>query len=391
MHPTLFHAPGVGIPLRAYGLLVMVGFLIAIFTATRRAGRVKANPDLVLDIGFVCLIFGILGARAFYVIHHWEDSFADKANIFREVANVCGGGQELYGGLLCATAATVLYMLYKRVSLRLYLDIVAPAVMLGLAFGRLGCFMHGCCWGGLCEYPWAVRFPYGSPAQREHWIDRRITVPANLLVHRDNGAWGPLATGDVEVEPEIMHGPALKVKKAKQAYEAAVAGHADAKEQASLKRKIESAQKRDEIYEEAYAPLTATIQCYGRTLTELRDDASVVARRSLPVHPTQVYSAIHALLLAMLLGAVFRWRKRHGVVFGLLITLYPITRIILETVRTDNALDTGGLTISQGVSVGVLAAAGLYWLWLMRQPLRSPKAVPYVPPPEKTKKKREEA
>jgi len=107
--------------------------------------------------------------------------------------------------------------------------------------------------------------------------------------------------------------------------------------------------------------------------------AQELARRedckSLPVHPAQLYSSINAFLLAFVLNAIFYRRKRHGVVFGLMWVLYPIARIVEEAIRADNPLDTGGLTISQAVSVGGLIFALVWFWWLYRQPLRSPRAV----------------
>jgi prolipoprotein diacylglyceryltransferase len=132
----------------------------------------------------------------------------------------------------------------------------------------------------------------------------------------------------------------------------------------------------------AYTALRTTKQWYGLTPTELGDLTTSKRFAALPVHPAQVYAFVNAMLLSILLAIVCRYRKRHGVVFLLMVSIYPISRIILETVRIDNALDTGGLTISQGVSVGMLVAAALGWIWLFRQPLRSPKAIPFIPPPD---------
>ena len=166
MHPELWTIPGLGWSIKSYGFMLMCGFLVSIYLAMRRAGRVKADPDLVLNLGFVSLVCGVVGARIFYVAHYWKTAFAWKENPLLEALNITAGGLEYYGGLIAAIVGSLLYVRFlaryravgddpagparRRPSLRLYLDIIAPAAMLGLAFGRAGCFLNGCCWGGLC-------------------------------------------------------------------------------------------------------------------------------------------------------------------------------------------------------------------------------------------------
>ena len=78
MHPELFTLPG-GLSIKTYGFCLMVGFLTAVWLAMRRAQRVKVNPDTVLDMSFLALVFGVGGARAFYVVHYWPE-FAGRNN-----------------------------------------------------------------------------------------------------------------------------------------------------------------------------------------------------------------------------------------------------------------------------------------------------------------------
>ena len=102
----------------------------------------------------------------------------------------------------------------------------------------------------------------------------------------------------------------------------------------------------------------------GRTLTWSIDR---LPERSLPVHPTQIYSSINAALLFFFLWVYYPFRRHDGEVFVLLLTLYPITRILLEIIRTDEpGLWGSPLTISQWVSVGLLIAAGVLWIAISR-------------------------
>jgi phosphatidylglycerol:prolipoprotein diacylglycerol transferase len=93
------------------------------------------------------------------------------------------------------------------------------------------------------------------------------------------------------------------------------------------------------------------------------------------VHPTQLYSAIDAGLLALVLWLAWPFRRRDGEIFALLITLHPLSRILLEVIRSDEQGFWGTpLTISQWLSLGILAAAAVLWGYIERQPRRAPAA-----------------
>ena len=152
MHPNFLTLPG-GLTIGMYGLFMMLGFLSAVWMAMRRAEHVKANADRVLDMSFFALVFGVLGARVFFVIHYWQPQFATASNRLLAIINIREGGLEFLGGFLGAIIAVCIYAAWTKTSLRLYLDILAPSLAWGLAVGRIGCFLNGCCFGGLCVVP----------------------------------------------------------------------------------------------------------------------------------------------------------------------------------------------------------------------------------------------
>src|SRR5205823_3945760 len=88
-----------------------------------------------------------------------------------------------------------------------------------------------------------------------------------------------------------------------------------------------------------------------------------------PVHPAQVYSAIDGLLLCLFLLAYSPYRRRDGELTALICTLHPISRFLLEVIRSDEAgvLNTG-LSISQNISLLLLCGAAGFWIYLVRQP-----------------------
>lgn len=395
MHPVLFRLPA-GLTITSYGFMMMVGFLTGVWLAMKRASRVKANPDVLLDLSFPVLVAGVLGARIFYVAHYWRTQFADLPNRWLAIIDIRAGGLEFLGGFLGATAAIIAYLLIKRLSLRMYLDIIAPAAMWGLAFGRIGCFLNGCCFGGPCtvphgdepRYAWAVRFPYGSPAHVREWEARNVTIPAELVVTVPEAmvpALLPAETLDLSVETRER--PLREVHRLEAALKEARTEPLASEAIPDLERALAAAKKaaaehaaRHNLQWLYRAEQFPSRRVPSRPTSVSEIEALAARSPSLPVHPTQLYATINALLLCGLLTTLFHVRKRHGLVMGALLILYPVSRFILEEVRTDNPEDILGLTISQAVSVALFAVGVVYLVVLYRLPQRSPSAVPYIDP-----------
>src|SRR5262249_59119381 len=97
-------------------------------------------------------------------IQYWGDRVRSIADVFR----IWEGGIVLYGSIMGGTAAFFVYRIVRPFPLRAYLDVIAPSLALGIAIGRLGCFLNGCCYGDLCpDLPWGVSFPRSSPQDRK--------------------------------------------------------------------------------------------------------------------------------------------------------------------------------------------------------------------------------
>ncbi len=424
MLPKLWEIPIVGLDIKSYGFMLMLGFLVSIWFAMRRALRVKADPDLILNVGFVSLICGVAGARVFFVAHYWTTDFAWQENPLWAAINISAGGLEYYGGLLGAILGTLLYLRFvakfravgddlearpkRRPSLRLYLDILAPAVMMGLAFGRAGCFLNGCCWGGVCVHeehadqtepsaalPWAMTFPFASGAHFRQWESRQLAVPAELIYDNAENVNAPyLLFGESLTAPdEEIDGPVDRLRELRRRRADAAGSGADAAEMAGLDQEIEATTAEITQLAPTHFTVLDSMRYASRrdpgTKMSKRELAELARQhRSLPVHPAQLYGLINAALLSLFLSCLFYRRKRHGVVFGLMLVLYPITRVVLELIRVDNPLDTVGLTISQAVSLGVCAVGVAYLIGVCtRLPLRSERALAFAPLPSEPKKK----
>ncbi len=141
-----------------YGVMIAAGFLAGVWTANRRARNVGLDPELITNLLFWLLLAGIVGARVLYVVTYWREEFAGRpfSKVFTERA-----GLVFHGGLIAAILVGAWYVRAKKLPLWKTADLLVPSVALGHAFGRLGCFMTGCCYGAPCDLPWAVRFPAG--------------------------------------------------------------------------------------------------------------------------------------------------------------------------------------------------------------------------------------
>ncbi|HOK95999.1 MAG TPA: prolipoprotein diacylglyceryl transferase [Anaerohalosphaeraceae bacterium] len=160
MHPELFTIPFLNISVKSYGTMMVIGFLASVWLMRRMMNRMGQNPEWITNIAMYALLWGIAGARVFYVVHH-NDVFRSRP---LEIFAVWQGGLELLGGVLTAIAFLGFYLRRRKLPIVLYLDVLAVGLMVGLGFGRIGCFLNGCCYGKVTDVPWAVRFPYGSPA-----------------------------------------------------------------------------------------------------------------------------------------------------------------------------------------------------------------------------------
>ncbi len=154
MKPILFSFGT--IHLYSYGLSIALGVMLSVFLMKRRALKEGfPKPDEVFDMAFMVLVWGFLGARLFYVIQNFSYYVAEPLKIFA----VWEGGLIFYGGAISVFLGLGWTAWKKQWPFWKTLDFLVPYGALTHAFGRIGCFLNGCCFGKSCELPWAVRFP----------------------------------------------------------------------------------------------------------------------------------------------------------------------------------------------------------------------------------------
>ena len=162
MHPILFEIPKIEfgdwilgpIPIRLYGLMIGIGFLLSIWLASRQAKKEGINPDRIMDMGVYLLLAAIVGSRVLYVLTNLPEFSRNPLDAFA----IWKGGLVFYGGLLAAVPVGLWYVKKHNLPMWKTADIVAPYIALGHVFGRLGCFFAGCCYGAPCSGPVCVTY-----------------------------------------------------------------------------------------------------------------------------------------------------------------------------------------------------------------------------------------
>jgi len=293
MRPELFRL--FDIPFPSYFVLLLSGFIFATGLGVLWVRRIGLNPDVIVDLGLAMLLAGVAGSRILHVLadgHFMEyvhlctdpsqvDWPFDRAEcvstayngVWDSAKGVChprtsdcfawakfwAGGLTYYGGLIGATIAAVFLLRRDRFPFWKAADMAGFAIPTGLAFGRMGCLLAGCCFGSVTKLPWGMSFPPRSPASE-----------------------------------------------------------AQAKE---------------------------------HLLTSAR-------MWSEPVHPTQVYESAASLLVAFICLFVVMPRKRYdGQVFAASLVLYAVARFTIEILRRDDRGGMIGLSTSQLIGLGLIAAA----------------------------------
>ncbi|MBI3865350.1 MAG: prolipoprotein diacylglyceryl transferase [Planctomycetia bacterium] len=159
------------IPVYGYGTMLFVGFLGSAMIAARRLRKEGVDGEIAWDAAMWIFVCGILGSRLFYVVQYHSrffgpDPITGKARTAWEtlvaLVNLPDGGLVLYGGLAFAPLAFYVYSRYRGIRPLAFADIAVTSLFLGVMFGRLGCLLHGCCFGSVSDVSWAMTFPAKS-------------------------------------------------------------------------------------------------------------------------------------------------------------------------------------------------------------------------------------
>ncbi|MEZ6124738.1 MAG: prolipoprotein diacylglyceryl transferase [Planctomycetaceae bacterium] len=299
-----------GIPVFGYGFMLFVGFTSATWLAGHRAQKAGLNPEVIWDMMMWLLIPGIIGARIVYLLQYGHLVFRGKhgSEILTAAIALWDGGIVFYGSIIGGVAGLVMYCRRHNLRPLQLADVIMPSLFVGLGFGRIGCFLYGCCFGAACSLPWAVHFPEDSMTVGR-FLQRSLETNEPLL--------------------EVNGVPATT---------------------------LELPDYGLRVTDDSEHPIQRTAQ------------SQHVVLRTIALHPSQLYSSVLAFLLAGLLTWYFPRRPFEGSVLALGSIIYPVNRFILESIRNDEPGRMGtALTFSQLMSIGLfISGCSLMW-WLSRR------------------------
>lgn len=146
MWPTLYtqHTNFADVPFNSWGLMITVAFSMAVIVSHRRASRVGIDPDKLVGFYALCIVLGLVGARLMHFLMATPKEFFAHPEYFFQLSH---GGFAFYGGFILAILGSIPYAWSRGITWLKLADVVSPTVMLGLGFGRVGCFLAGCCHG----------------------------------------------------------------------------------------------------------------------------------------------------------------------------------------------------------------------------------------------------
>ncbi len=157
MHNELFTIGPITI--YGYGLMIAIGIMAAYLNTERLAKKAGLDPEPVFNILIIGVGFGIVGAKLLYYITVLDEIIANPKTLLNLTE-----GFVVYGGIIAGILAAALYCKRKNLTFFRYLDAAAPSIALAQGFGRIGCFLAGCCYGMPIDTPFSITFTHSAYA-----------------------------------------------------------------------------------------------------------------------------------------------------------------------------------------------------------------------------------
>jgi phosphatidylglycerol:prolipoprotein diacylglycerol transferase len=335
----------VGLPVRGYGLFLMAGVVGAVWLTNLRATKIGLSLDGLMSLSLFTVIGGIVGARLFYVIQKWSElpgsTLMEK---LIEAVKFTEGGLVVFGSFIGGALAVILWSVRRRYRLLVLGDLIVAGLMLGLCLGRLGCFMNGCCYGGVCDSPPGLAFPRGSLAYMDQLQSGEL-LGLNLETSTDS-KWPRIVE---KVRPQSW-ASSEKIKPG------------------SRVESIRAITEPPDLGSDPAGPLrvVAEITVDGR-LYRIIDP---LPSHSLPIHPTQLYASLNAALICGFLFFLWPNTLRDGVVLGAWLVMCGTSRMLEEWIRVDELGQFGtSLTIAQWISLFGIVGGLILLSFVWKRPL----------------------
>lgn len=156
MRSVLFSIGKLNVP--GYGFMIGIGFIVALLVGEYRAKKKGLNQESVIDMAIIAILCGFLGAKLLYIIVNLQEFIEAPGSILGRAGFV------VYGGIIAGVLCCLLYCHIKKLSFLQYFDLIIPEAAIAQGFGRIGCFLAGCCYGRHTDSAFGVIFPEGSLA-----------------------------------------------------------------------------------------------------------------------------------------------------------------------------------------------------------------------------------
>ncbi|MGB7327051.1 MAG: prolipoprotein diacylglyceryl transferase family protein [Rubripirellula sp.] len=330
----------VGMAVRGYGAMLLLAVGSAVALAAYRAKRAGMDPDLIYAMAPWAFFGGIFGARAFFVIQYRQQFIGDT--MMQTIGNMLKfteGGLVVYGSFIGGSLAVTYFLIRHKLPVLKFGDVIVPCMFLGVFFGRIGCVMNGCCYGGRCEEgPMTLHFPPGAKVYQDQLYDGQLLGFAYDAETREIISVRP---GSLADKAGIKTGGRLN--------------------EISNDRTVLANAPRTIPAEDVRSGVIVTVD--GRRHRWAPDQLPMQA---LPVQPAQAISSVSSLLLCLGLCGLSLIHFRDGTIMMVGFGSYAVLRFGMELIRVDEAGQFGtNLSISQWVSVIVLgfSLAGLVWIY----------------------------
>jgi len=320
-----------GIPVYGFGVMLFLAFVIGAAVAGRR-GRLTGIPtDKLQDLILWLFVFGLVGGRLLYL---WQ--YERPWSEFPEIWN---GGIIFYGGAIGGTiGALIAYRrMFKPLGISVWsiADALAPALLVGLCLGRVGCFLNGCCYGHVAApgCP-AVNFPALTAPARDKLVKQSAEQTLVGFSMEDKAAddrtVGFVEPGSAASASGIQRGDVIST-----------VNGCEVKDYGELENLLRNEWPRGQT------SITLTVRRAGQEVA-----LPAFTPRLIGLYPTQIYESMSAGLLFLALLASWPLRKYDGQLLVLVMLGYAVHRFVNESLRDDTPA-YGGLTLSQWISVGI--------------------------------------
>ena len=170
---------------RFYGIIIMIGFLLAYVLVTNEAKRTKQNPEMYLDFILILIIPAILGARLYYILFRLDQYIVqgDVGATLKAMLNIRGGGLAIYGGIIAGVITAVIFCKVRKVSFVLMADTATFGILIGQILGRFGNFFNREAFGAYTNSKMAMAIPldyYRSDGNLDY-LERTGVITQKML------------------------------------------------------------------------------------------------------------------------------------------------------------------------------------------------------------------